>query len=36
VSLDSALQDDLAAAMGVTTDAILENLLEIDLLSTFF
>ena len=36
VSLDSALQDDLAAAMGVTTDAILENLLDIDMQSSFF
>lgn len=36
IGLESVLQDELAAAMGVTTDIILENLLEIDLLGTFF
>jgi hypothetical protein len=36
VGLDSTSQDELAGAMGVTTDIILENLLEIDLLGTFF
>lgn len=36
VSLESGLQDELAAAMGVTADTILENLLELDLLGTFF
>lgn len=36
VGLESSLQDELAAAMGITTDTILENLLELDLLGTFF
>ena len=36
VSLESSLQDELAAAMGVTTDTILESLLELDLLGSFF
>ena len=36
VGLESSLQDELAAAMGVTADTILENLLELDLLGTFF
>jgi CPSF A subunit region len=36
VSLDARLQDELAASMGVTTDAILENLQDIDLSLQFF
>jgi hypothetical protein len=36
VGLESTLQDELAKAMGVTTDIILENLLELDLLGSFF
>ena len=36
IGLESTLQDELAAAMGITTDTILENLLELDLLGTFF
>ena len=36
VGLEGTLQDELAAAMGVSTDTILENLLELDLLGTFF
>lgn len=36
VNLDADLQDDLAAAMGVTTDLLLDNLQEIDHVTNFF
>lgn len=36
VNLPVALQDDLAAAMGVTADLLHENLQELDLLTSFF
>lgn len=36
LNLDAALQDDLAAAMGITTDLILENLQDIDMTTGFF
>ena len=36
VNLDAALQDDLSAAMGITTDLLLENLQEIDHVTGFF
>ena len=36
VSLEGGLQEELAAAMGVSTDTILENLLELDLMTSFF
>ena len=36
VNLGSALQDDLAAAMGVTTDLVLESLQDADIVTGFF
>jgi len=36
INLDAALQDDLAAAMGVTTDLLLDSLHEADLATGFF
>ena len=36
VNLEADLQDDLAAAMGVATDTLLENLQEIDHFTNFF
>ena len=36
VNLGAALQDDLAAAMGVTTDLVLESLQEADIAMGFF
>ena len=36
ITLERSLQDELTAAMGTTVDIVLDNLLEIDLLNTFF
>ena len=36
INLDAALQDDLAAAMGVTTDLLLDSLHEADVATGFF
>jgi cleavage and polyadenylation specificity factor subunit 1 len=35
-NLEDSLQDELAFAMGTTADTILDNLLEIDMLNSFF
>lgn len=35
-NLEASLQDELAFAMGTTADSILDNLLEIDTLISFF
>jgi len=36
INLEPSLQDELTAAMGTTVDKVLENLLEIDVLNSFF
>lgn len=36
INLEESLQDELAAAMGTTSDSIIENLEELDTLSLFF
>jgi hypothetical protein len=36
VSLDVRTQDELAGAMGVSADVILDNLLDIDVACSFF
>lgn len=36
VTLETSLQNSLAAAMGITTDIIMESLQEIDLVTNFF
>ena len=35
-NLEGSLQEELAFAMGTTADIILDNLLEIDMLNSFF
>merc|ERR1712070_296768 len=34
--LDESIQDDIATAMGTTAETVLENLLEIDILLSYF
>lgn len=36
INLDESLQDELASAMGTTSDSIIENLEELDTLTLFF
>jgi hypothetical protein len=36
INLEESLQDELASAMGTTSDAIIENLEELEMLSLFF
>jgi cleavage and polyadenylation specificity factor subunit 1 len=36
VSLEASLQDELTASIGTTTDLVLENLHELDMLTAFF